>query len=129
MINSSQAVHTRQLNQHLNDQLITLQKNSLLKTIDRGAGADVNATENDGWTPLMEATFGNRYSLVDLLLTNGGFAKITDCDISFFTGLKDCMMHKGANVDATETDGWTAMMGAAYWGHKNIAVLLVDSGT
>ena len=35
------------------------------------AGADVNAKNVDGWTPLHEAAFGGRKEIVELLISNG----------------------------------------------------------
>ena len=34
-------------------------------------GADVNAKNVDGWTPLHEAAFGGRKEIVELLISNG----------------------------------------------------------
>ncbi|MDQ7072263.1 MAG: quinoprotein dehydrogenase-associated putative ABC transporter substrate-binding protein [Gammaproteobacteria bacterium] len=53
-------------------------------------GADINATDSQGLTPLMTAVKGGNYDLVKLLL------------------------EYKADIDAVDADGWTATMHAAY---------------
>jgi ankyrin repeat protein len=68
-------------------------------------GADVNAKNVDGWTPLHEAAFGGRKEIVELLISNG------------------------ADVNAKHDGfGTTPLHRAAYRGHKEIVELLIGKG-
>ena len=69
-------------------------------------GADVNARDTDGLTPLMiAAKFSSTPEIVQLLL------------------------EKGAEVNATSTDGWTPLMSAArYSSTPEIVQLLIEKG-
>ena len=64
-------------------------------------GADVNAKEEDGWTPLHYAVYEGYKEIAELLIA------------------------KGADVNAKEEDGWTPLHDAAT---KEIAELLIDNG-
>jgi len=66
-----------------------------------GVGADVNAKEEDGWTPLHYAVYEGYKEIAELLIA------------------------KGADVNAKEEDGWTPLHDAAT---KEIAELLIDNG-
>ncbi|CAH3042171.1 unnamed protein product [Pocillopora meandrina] len=66
---------------------------------------DVNATDDDGATPLMYAAMGGHFPSVQLLIQNG------------------------ADIDKQDkASGWTALMQATYYGHKAVAKLLIDAG-
>ena len=68
------------------------------------AGADVNASDHEGATPLMAAAFAGHAEVVRSLL------------------------HKGANVNAVDKDGHTALMCAAVAGHVKVVEVLLDAG-
>jgi ankyrin repeat protein len=68
------------------------------------AGADVNAKNEDGVTPLDHATLWGHKEIVELLLA------------------------KGADLNAKDNDGWTSLHNAAYRGHKQIVELLIAEG-
>ena len=67
------------------------------------AGADVNARDEDGLTPLMY------------------FAELGNKDAVKF------LIAHGANVNAKEEDGETALMHAAYYGYTDVADLLIKN--
>ena len=68
------------------------------------AGADVNAKNDNGATPLHGAAFTGRMEVVELLIANG------------------------ANVNAKDKDGGTPLLHAALSGHREIVELLISKG-
>ena len=70
--------------------------------LDRGVA--VNATDINGRTPLIEATFGSHIDTVEELL------------------------NRGADVDAQDGDGWTALMEAASKGRADVVRTLLAHG-
>jgi ankyrin repeat protein len=67
-------------------------------------GADVNAKNFMGWTPLHFVASRRDKEIAELLIA------------------------KGADVNAKDDDGSTPLHVAAYNGHKEIVVLLIDAG-
>jgi len=67
-------------------------------------GADVNAKEDNGFTPLHEAANQGHKEIVELLIA------------------------KGANVNAKDEKGYTPLDQSALWGHKEIFYLLSKHG-
>ena len=68
------------------------------------AGADVNAKEDNGFTPLHEAANQGHKEIAELLIA------------------------KGANVNAKDEKGYTPLDQSALWGHKETADLLRKHG-
>ena len=68
------------------------------------AGADVNAKDNDGNSPLYHAAYWDNVAIAELLIS------------------------AGADVNAECGEGITPLAWAAYWGNVAIAKLLIDSG-
>ncbi|KPJ78243.1 MAG: hypothetical protein AMJ54_04525 [Deltaproteobacteria bacterium SG8_13] len=68
------------------------------------SGADVNAVDHHGLTPLMNTAGSGALDIAALLVTNG------------------------ARVDAATEDGQTALMIAAGKGHRDITALLLEAG-
>ena len=64
-------------------------------------GADINFMDQNGWTPLLYATYGNRTNSVRILL------------------------EKGANPDIQDLQGHTALMFAILFRRKSILKLLI----
>src|SRR5919206_524002 len=67
-------------------------------------GADVNARADDGWTPLLWASWFGHADVVKLLLAHG------------------------ADVNARDKDTDTALMKAATQGHADVVQMLLDKG-
>ena len=67
-------------------------------------GADVNARENNKWTPLHYAAYYGHKVVAELLIT------------------------EGADVNAKSDDGWTPLHDATSIGHKEIVELLLAKG-
>ena len=67
-------------------------------------GADVNAKDDNGWTPLHEAAWNGHKEVVELLIV------------------------KGANVNAMDNDSKTPLGQARTFGHTDIAELLIAKG-
>ena len=67
-------------------------------------GADVNAKDGLGKTPLMHATQNGKLEVVALLLTHG------------------------ADVNAKDRGGCTTLMNVAFMGHQKVAELLLERG-
>jgi ankyrin repeat protein len=100
-------------------------------------GADVNATQGDGSTPLHWAVYKVDHELVAQLLEHGAAADVTNKygasalaeavklgDVRLVTQLLDA----GADVDSPNGDGQTALMLAARVGKLEVAKLLVERG-
>ncbi|RWS17184.1 Ankyrin repeat domain-containing protein 49-like protein [Dinothrombium tinctorium] len=63
-----------------------------------------HVVDDDGYTPLHRASYGNHCEVIKLLLDYG------------------------VNVNATTNDGWRPLHCAARWGHTGAASLLLDNG-
>jgi hypothetical protein len=70
--------------------------------IDRGA--DIEATNNDGRTPLLQAAHDNSLEVATLLI------------------------NRGADIEATNNDGYTPLRFAAWENSLEVATLLIDRG-
>ena len=100
-------------------------------------GADVNATDANRSTPLMQAAAAAPPEVARLLLEKG--ANIAAKDKSGFTPLLvaaysghvatvQLLLDKGASPQEADNDGRTALMGAAYSGKEAGVKLLLDKG-
>jgi len=67
-------------------------------------GADVNAIDRNGWTPLMEAVFAGHAETIRALLA------------------------RGADVNKKDRAGWTPLMEAASKGHAEAVIILLACG-
>jgi ankyrin repeat protein len=101
------------------------------------AGADVNATQGDGTTPLHWAVYKVDRELVAELLDRGAKADVTNDygssplaeaakigDLQLVRQLLDA----GANVESPNADGQTALMLATRVGSLDVVKLLVERG-
>jgi len=94
-------------------------------------GADVNAKDNNGITPLYKASSMGHYEVVKLLLANGandynggliGSAYFGDIE---FVNL---FLSKGADVNAKDNNGITPLYKASSMGHYEVVKLLLSKG-
>jgi ankyrin repeat protein len=101
------------------------------------AGADVNAGQGDGTTPLHWAVYKVDAELVALLLERGAKADVLNRYGSSPLGeavkianakLVKMLLDAGANVESPNQDGQTALMLAARAGALDVAKLLVEGG-
>jgi ankyrin repeat protein len=100
-------------------------------------GADVNAAQGDGATPLHWAAYKVDLELVRLLLGRGakpdavnryGSSPLTEAVKAASLELVEMLLAAGAEVDAPNLDGETALMLASRTGSVEIAELLVGHG-
>lgn len=105
---------------------------SLLK-----AGADVNASGNDGKTPLMVAAKKGHSDIALLLINKGAEVNATNSNgttaLMFFSAHGDVnvvrlLYDKGAKTDTIDKDGWTALARAAEGGHIEVLRALIKAG-
>ncbi|MEZ5040432.1 MAG: ankyrin repeat domain-containing protein [Saprospiraceae bacterium] len=100
-------------------------------------GTDVNAQNNEGWTPLMQAVEGGNMTIINLLLEKG--ADINQQDKEGHTALfvaaeegdmeiTKMLIQKGAKVDIKTGEGWNAFMEAVDEGQMEMAELLINKG-
>ena len=104
----------------------------------RRDGADVNAAQGDGTTPLHWAVYKVDRELVAELLERGAKADVTNKygssplarsrEARRTCELVELLLDAGANVEAPNGDGQTALMLAARVGSLDIAKLLVERG-
>jgi ankyrin repeat protein len=101
------------------------------------AGADVNAAQGDGTTPLHWAVYKVDAELVALLLERGAKADVINkygsSPLAEAVKIADAKLAKmlldaGANVESPNQDGQTALMLAARTGALDVAKLLVERG-
>lgn len=100
-------------------------------------GADVNATQGDGTTPLHWAVYKVDRELVAELLDHGakpdvtnkyGSSPLAEAAKLGDLGLVRQLLDAGANVESPNADGQTALMLAARIGSLDVATLLVERG-
>ena len=100
-------------------------------------GVDVNAKDEDGWTPLQDATTSGHREIVELLITKGADVnvKTEEGETPLHTAVAndhkeiiELLIDKGADVNAKTGEGETPLHAAAYKVHKEIAELLIKEG-
>ncbi len=106
-------------------------------------GVDVNAQDAYGKTPLMAAAAAKSSKAVNLLVDANADVNIrnerrqtalimaTTDDAEFMPGDFHCvriLLERGAEVNVSDENGWTALMGVAYYGDLRLAQLLLQHG-
>ncbi len=98
------------------------------------AGTDVNAKDEDSWTPLHFAAASGHKEIAELLIDKGADvnAKEVDGETSLhYADTKEIavlLIAEGADVNAKNDAGFTPLHYAALNGHKEIAELLIAKG-
>jgi len=100
-------------------------------------GADVNAAQNDGTTPLHWAAHRLDLDLVRMLLERGakpdamnllGASPLGEAVAAANVPLAKLLLEAGADADSANYDGETALMLAARTGNVELAKLLIEHG-
>jgi TonB family protein len=106
-------------------------------------GTDVNARNEDGWTPLLFAAMGGHAEVVALLLERGadvnarsmrtedGDSAVTALILAARYGHADvvsALLDGGAEVNATSRNGLSPLEAAASGGNTEVVTLLVERG-
>jgi ankyrin repeat protein len=101
------------------------------------SGADINARNKLGDTPLLNAAQDGDKEAAELLLTRGatvdakdnsGCTPLTWAAIQGHRDVADLLLAHGADVNARSSSGQTALQSAAMNGHKDVAELLLAHG-
>ena len=89
------------------------------------AGASVDMAEDEGNTALDMAQYGRYAVIVDILEATEGLLNAATFGNST---LAKMYIDKGASLNATDTDGQTALMQASRFGHDDIVAALLEAG-
>jgi ankyrin repeat protein len=102
------------------------------------AGTDVNAKDEDGYTPLYAVAGGGHNEIAELLISKGadvnakdkdGWTPLHEATMGGHKEVAELLIVKGADVNAKEEfDGWTPLHFVAGKGHKETARLLITKG-
>lgn len=99
--------------------------------------ADLNAVGGDGWTAMAETINHSKFCAMKLLLHHGASANGTVDDEPWTCRLAkrnvdiqwtQLLVSHGANLEATNRDGWTALREAVHWGNVDIVDGLLALG-
>ena len=100
-------------------------------------GADVNATNINGYTALMEASKKGHTEIAALLIEKGanvyvadgaGFIALILASIFGYTEIVSIFLEYGVNVNFVTNEGDTALIWASKYGHNGTAALLIEKG-
>ena len=100
-------------------------------------GADVNAKDKNGWTPLYWDAFKGNIDIGKCLIENGAIVNATDKDgwtplheaLSWNQiGVAKLLIENGADVNAKDGDGRTPLHWALSWNQIGVAKLLIENG-
>ncbi|NAZ34551.1 MAG: hypothetical protein GU356_09810 [Pyrobaculum sp.] len=100
-------------------------------------GADLNAKNEGGWTPLHLAALNGRVDIVATLLEHGADPNVQDkfgrtpLHLAASEGRVEVvrlLLERGADPNAKYEDGWTPLHVAASEGHVDVVRLLLEHG-
>lgn len=129
---------------------LTLLNRKLLKQSEKGntkqvlalltEGADVNATDDEGWVPLTTALSMDHQETAEALIKAGANVNDVPRNSNFddmplmiaarkgFLSTIELMLEAGADVNASTNDGTSALMYAASRGHTAVVQRLIAAG-
>lgn len=125
--------------QELNHALIKAAEKGDVTAVSRllAKGADVNAHDTNGSTPLTEAVYSGNATLVKLFLDKGalknagarnGETALMEACILGYEPMVDLLLAQGVAVNAQDRDGATALMHAANYGNTDCVNALLAKG-
>ena len=98
------------------------------------ARVDIYDQDNNGYTALMLASEQGHTNIVELLKDSETKNEVVQSDIFFqsiasgdYAKVKR-LIKEGADTNAIDIDGYTALMRAATYGHTEVAKLLIEAG-
>ncbi len=136
-----------QAKKQLDEMGIGFQPQYFIATLERGdqvaselfikGGIDVNHVGDNGWTPLMIASFNGNEGIARLLIERGagiharddsGYSPIHWAAFNNFIEVTAILLRKGANPNSANRYGWTPLLQAAARGHAEVAEVLLAKG-
>jgi ankyrin repeat protein len=100
-------------------------------------GADVNAKDEEGWTPLHKASLCGHEAVVSLLVEKGAHVNakdnngMTPLHLTIFDeheAIVSLLLENGADVNAKKNDGWSPLHYASWNGNEAIISALLENG-
>ena len=125
-------------NQELDQQLILFAQGDF-ETVKQlvAQGADVNARDQNGVTPLMSAASGGQTEIASFLISKGadvnsknksGFTPLICAAMSGNQQVVQLLIDKGADVNAKDKEGYTAAYYASMYQYNDLAEMLMATG-
>jgi hypothetical protein len=123
----------------LNEELLDASKKGDVEKVKKllKEGADVNAKDRFGFTPLHYTALNGHIEIVKLLIergadvnakTNGGWTPLRFAAIYGHIEIVKLLIERGADVNAKDKDGRTPLHSAAFYGHVEVVRLLLEHG-
>ncbi|EPE03575.1 ankyrin repeat protein [Ophiostoma piceae UAMH 11346] len=110
---------------------------SVVKRMLLENGADIEAKDEGGRTPLSFASDGGHEAVVQLLLQNGadieakdgvGRTPLSHTSVCGHEAVVQLLLQNGADIEAKDTYGWTPLLCASRNGHEAVVQLLLRNG-
>ncbi|MFZ5867579.1 MAG: ankyrin repeat domain-containing protein [Thermodesulfobacteriota bacterium] len=113
-----------------NQELMQAARKGHLQEVERllDNGVDVNTEDEKGRTPIAWAAIGGHRDVVNMLKSHGGKYTLFIAAAIGDTGEAQRLIDSGAEVNATDKVGLTALMWAAEKGHTDVMRLLLEKG-
>ncbi|KAF4331871.1 subtilisin-like serine protease [Fusarium beomiforme] len=98
--------------------------------------ADITVADNNGWTPVIEASFKGHVEVVKLLLENEaditiasniGVTPVIAASLNGHVEVVKLLLENEADITITSNDGWTPIYAASSNGHVEVVKLLLEN--